>query len=156
VQKTECKRIPNGNKKGEYYSPLHMDSWFSKIIRGTVVLIMPDHIHGIIRIVATPPKPSNAASILPNPNAPAVGANNIRPDVVRPDVVRPNNTHPIGTAKTIGSMIRGFKTGVTQQLGYSIWQRNYHERIIRGDCDLVWFREYIRQNPIKWEEEHWN
>jgi REP element-mobilizing transposase RayT len=60
-----------------------------------------------------------------------------------------------GTSKTIGSIVRGCKIGVTkwfkENLGTGeVWQRNYYEPIIRDDESLNRIREYIRNNPMRW------
>jgi hypothetical protein len=34
-----------------------------------------------------------------------------------------------------------------------VWQRNYHDRIIRNERHLWAARRYIRDNPAKWYEE---
>ena len=34
-----------------------------------------------------------------------------------------------------------------------MWQRNYHERVIRNDEELHALRGYIRNNPARWEED---
>jgi REP element-mobilizing transposase RayT len=34
-----------------------------------------------------------------------------------------------------------------------VWQKNYFERLIRNDEELNRVREYIRYNPVKWEED---
>jgi len=57
--------------------------------------------------------------------------------------------------KTIGSVIRGFKIGVTKWIRqntsiHNVWQRNYWERIIRIEPELIGLREYIRSNPERW------
>jgi hypothetical protein len=44
---------------------------------------------------------------------------------------------PHGTSRTVGSIVRRFKIGVTKQIGRSIWQRNYYEHIIRDDEYLI-------------------
>lgn len=31
-----------------------------------------------------------------------------------------------------------------------LWQRNYHEHIIRNQADLNRIRQYIRDNPAQW------
>jgi putative transposase len=31
-----------------------------------------------------------------------------------------------------------------------VWQRGYHDRIIRGDIELENVRQYIRDNPKNW------
>lgn len=69
------------------------------------------------------------------------------------------NVSPLqGTAKTIGSVVRGFKIGVTKWMRqhtdvYEVWQRNYWERIIRDENELHGIREYIRSNPALWETD---
>ena len=37
-----------------------------------------------------------------------------------------------------------------------LWQRNYYEHVIRNDDDLNRIREYITQNPLKWELDEEN
>ena len=56
----------------------------------------------------------------------------------------------VGTSQTIGSIVRGFKIGVTKHVGYSIWQRNYYEHIIQNDMPLTRIRQYIANNPKKY------
>ncbi|MBO5007946.1 MAG: transposase [Clostridia bacterium] len=76
-------------------------------------------------------------------------------------VIMPNHIHLIvflhGTmrasspTKNIETIIRSFKTMVTKEIGNSIWQRSYHDHIIRGEKDYRKIWEYIDTNPIKWE-----
>ena len=35
-------------------------------------------------------------------------------------------------------------------LGPYLWQRGYHDHIIRNDADLQATREYIQNNPLQW------
>jgi len=62
--------------------------------------------------------------------------------------------------KSISSFIAGYKSIVTKRInqirnthGQPVWQRNYYEHIIRDDKDLNRIREYIVNNPAKWEED---
>jgi len=76
-------------------------------------------------------------------------------------VIMPNHIHLIiflhGTmrasspTKNIETIIRSFKTMVTKEIGYSIWQRSYHDHIIRNEKDYQKIWEYIDTNPLKWE-----
>jgi hypothetical protein len=34
--------------------------------------------------------------------------------------------------------------------GVPVWQRNYHEHIIRDDNSLYTIRQYITDNPLRW------
>jgi putative transposase len=97
-------------------------------------VIMPNHIHGILSITA------------------AVGAKNFSP-------LHPKQMH--GPSKTIGSVIRGFKIGVTKWMRqntpvYNVWQRNYYEHVIRDDASLNQIRQYITDNPSRWAEDEEN
>ena len=76
-------------------------------------------------------------------------------------VIMPNHIHLIiflhGTmkasspTKNIENIIRSFKIMVTKEIGKSIWQRSYHDHIIRGEKDYQKIWEYIETNPLKWE-----
>lgn len=58
-------------------------------------------------------------------------------------------------AKTIGAIIKGIKSATSRQIGYSIWQRNYYEHIIRNEKEYYKIVEYIQNNPLKWEEDEY-
>ena len=76
-------------------------------------------------------------------------------------VIMPNHIHLLiflnGTmrasspTKNVETIIRSFKTMVTKEIGQSIWQRSYHDHIIRGEKDYQKIWEYIDTNPLKWK-----
>jgi hypothetical protein len=35
--------------------------------------------------------------------------------------------------------------------GVPVWQRNYYERIVRNEHELNTIRQYVYENPMKWE-----
>lgn len=37
-----------------------------------------------------------------------------------------------------------------------LWQRNYHERVIRNEDELSRIREYVQSNPLKWQFDREN
>lgn len=93
-------------------------------------MVMPNHVHGIVVIADSPS---------------SVGAKNFSPLQNRPH----------GTSKTIGSIVRGFKIGVTKLMRqytdvHNVWQRNYWEHVVRNEQELNHIREYIRDNPANW------
>ena len=55
---------------------------------------------------------------------------------------------------TLNSVIRSFKTLVTKEIGYSIWQASFYEHIIRNDAEYQQIWNYIDNNPAKWIENH--
>jgi len=66
-----------------------------------------------------------------------------------------------GTSKTVGSIVRGFKIGVTKWARKNmdvidVWQRNYYEHVIRNESDLEKIRQYISDNPANWENDENN
>jgi putative transposase len=108
-------------------------------------IIMPNHIHGILQIMD---------SICPD----SVGAKDISPLQYQPYAT---NQRPRGTSKTIGSIVRGFKIGVTKWMRENIHiqnirQRNYYEHIIRDEKELIRIQQYILENPLRWETDHGN
>jgi len=110
-------------------------------------VIMPNHLHGIIEFVG-------AKNFSPdNSIAHSTENRNIE------NHNRAKNFSPLlGTSKTIGSVVRGFKIGVTkwmrQNTGVTdVWQRNYFEHIIRNEDSFDTIREYIMTNPAKWPQD---
>lgn len=57
---------------------------------------------------------------------------------------------------TIPKIISTLKTLITKKIGYSIFQRNYYEHIIRNEKEYLKILEYIQNNPITWEEDKFN
>jgi hypothetical protein len=58
---------------------------------------------------------------------------------------------------SLGSIMQNFKSVSTRRInklrdntGCPVWQRNYYERVIRNEHELVNAREYIANNPMKW------
>ncbi len=59
---------------------------------------------------------------------------------------------------SLATIIQNFKSvstrrinKITQNSGVSIWQRNYHERIVRSDQELDRLRQYMLTNPENWK-----
>lgn len=76
-------------------------------------------------------------------------------------VVMPNHMHGIVTLKnpatSLSEIVRAFKTFSARHInilrgtqGMPVWQRNYFERVIRDENELLLVREYIRNNPMQW------
>ena len=129
-------------------------------------VVMPNHVHGILFIVDTAAGAKNVGAKNFSPLQPAnAGAENVRAkDFSPPDApVRAKDFSPLqpgqrprGTSKTLGSIIRGFKIGVTKWTRantkiHDVWQPNYWEHIVRDEPELNRIREYIHNNPARWE-----
>ena len=51
---------------------------------------------------------------------------------------------------TLFTVIRSFKTMVTKEIGYSIWQDSYYDEIIDSENGYLDAWRYIDENPLKW------
>jgi len=56
-------------------------------------------------------------------------------------------------APTISRIIKQFKGSITKQIGFSIWQKSFHDRIIRSEIEYQKIWQYIDQNPTRWTED---
>ena len=78
-------------------------------------------------------------------------------------VIMPNHIHLLvvinGTMRAssptsgIETVVRTLTTTVTKEIGYSVWQRSYHDHIIRSEEDHKKIWEYIDTNVLKWKED---
>ena len=113
-----CLELTDAGKIVEQYilstermTGLHVDKY----------VIMPNHIHMILRI------DSEAAS--------------------------PDSGPPRASAPTVSDAVGALKRLVDRRLGRNIWQRSFHEHVIRNDSDHREIWGYIDANPAKWAED---
>lgn len=55
-------------------------------------------------------------------------------------------------APTISRIIKQFKGSITKQIGFSIWQKSFYDRIIRNEKEYQSVWNYIHNNPLKYLE----
>ena len=62
------------------------------------------------------------------------------------------------SAGALGTVIRSFKSAAAKRInelrhtpGQPVWQRNYYEHVVRNADDLAEIRQYIADNPLRWE-----
>ena len=81
-------------------------------------------------------------------------------------VVMPNHIHGILSLADeqgghgLPEIIRGFKTFSARTIneirnarGVAVWQRSYHDHVVRDDADLNRIRRYIADNPGSWSQD---
>lgn len=56
-------------------------------------------------------------------------------------------------APTVSTVIQQMKGTVTKQAGCRIWQKLFHDHIIRNDGDYSMIWNYIDTNALKWRED---
>ena len=98
-------------------------------------IVMPNHIHGIIILM----------------NMDDVGAG------FKPAPTDLTKYYPLS------EIVRAFKTFSARHVnelritpGIPVWQRNYHEHIVRNENELNRIREYIMNNPLRWQFDREN
>jgi putative transposase len=97
-------------------------------------VVMPNHIHGILRLNY------DCRGTLP----------------------RAHSIEKFGKplSNSVPTIIRLFKSTSTKQInslrgipGTIIWQRNYYEHVIRNEVELMQIRKYVKSNPLHWQED---
>lgn len=79
-------------------------------------------------------------------------------------VVMPNHVHFIlvlnngDNNPSVPLIIGQFKRGVTKEIhsmfsNMIVWQRSFHDHVIRNDTGYKKIWQYIENNPLKWEED---
>jgi len=86
-------------------------------------IIMPNHLHGIIQL--------QQADIQPG----------------LPKIIQSFKRH------TTIEYTKGVKNRIYPPFDRHIWQRGYYDHIIRNEYELLQIREYILNNPAKWQED---
>ena len=81
-------------------------------------------------------------------------------------VIMPNHIHLLisidsgpmrasAPTASIPGIIRSFKGLVTKALGENIFQRSYHDHIIRNEADYLLHWNYIDTNPARWDKDEY-
>ena len=165
--KMELSRIGTMAEKSWLEIPQH----FPQVVLHDFV-IMPNHVHGIIEITTdtvvvgaknfspendTEHSPENNTEHSPENNTeylPENDTEHLPENDTEHSYAGAKNFSPLrGTARTVGSIVRGFKIGVTKQIGFSPWQRNYYEHIIRNRESYENIANYIKNNPLNWKND---
>ena len=56
-------------------------------------------------------------------------------------------------APTLSQIMKNFKENVTRQIGFSVWQKSFHDRILRNEHEYYGAWQYIETNPTNWEND---
>jgi len=93
-------------------------------------VVMPNHIHGLVLLLP----------VEPMPDLPQTGGRLL--------------------SRSLGALVGGFKSASSRRIneqrrrpGQPVWQRNYHDRIVRNEDELDAVRAYIFENPSWWSQD---
>lgn len=99
--------------------------------------VMPDHFHAIIHLVEV-----------------KGGSTEINERVMDSDETHPDDT------KSLVEIIRGYKSFTARKInamsgtiGTPVWHRSFYDHVISDEDELNQIRQYIIENPLKWELE---
>ena len=115
-------------------------------------VVMPNHVHGIIELTVAPAVPADVVGV----QNLGVRVQNFEPLQQRHEPQR-NQFQKI-IPRSVGSIIRGYKIGVTKWFRentdvHTVWQRNFYEHIIRNEQSFENIARYIVNNPANWKED---
>ena len=51
---------------------------------------------------------------------------------------------------TVPRIMNSYKASVSRDIGFPVWQRSYHDHIIRDNHDFEEIWKYIDNNPTQW------
>ena len=97
-------------------------------------IVMPNHFHGIL-IIKNDTIVETTRRVVSTPQT--------------PQTLQPNS---------LGSIIGQFKSVCTKRIRNGIephfqWQARFYDHIIRNEGDANRIRQYIRNNPVKWQRD---
>ncbi len=77
---------------------------------------------------------------------------------------KPNHIKPRGTTSgSLGAIMQNFQSITSRKInkirktpGVRLWQRNYYDHVIRDEKDLNRIRNYIIENPFKWQNDKYS
>ena len=52
---------------------------------------------------------------------------------------------------TISTVVGQMKRQVSKEIGAAVWQRSFHDHVIRNQSDYEQISKYIYENPLKWQ-----
>ena len=56
-------------------------------------------------------------------------------------------------APTISRVIKQWKGAITKKVGFPVWQKSFHDHIIRNETDYIRIAKYIENNPATWKDD---
>ena len=130
---------------GQQYPYVTLDAW----------VVMPNHIHAIIMV--EDPDVDDCRGAVPAPVNAETQGRGTRP------LRREDGEVTFDGVATLGQIVGYYKYQTTKHInthlgtpGAPFWQRNYYEHVIRNEGELAKVREYIDNNPLKWEIDREN
>ncbi|MDQ5929410.1 MAG: REP-associated tyrosine transposase [Bacteroidota bacterium] len=173
-------RIENNEMLLSDFGKIVLTEWMKSFeIRNELILdefiLMPNHLHAIVEIdnelnknlVVNPPVETHGRA---SQNAEMHGVETHGVETHgRASLHEIKRNPPIRLPKSISSFISGFKSSVNSKIDNFIdennlniakynrnnhfFQPNYHDHIIRNDFEYLAIKDYIKNNPLNWDND---
>lgn len=117
------------NQLNDFYEHLAVDSY----------VIMPNHIHILLRV-------------LERPSGPLVLTSHSRDDSSAIGFGHPDSPHTRQNS-AVSQFVSTFKRFCNKEYGKNIWQARSYDHIIRDQADFDKHLQYIYENPFGWQKD---
>ena len=133
-----------------HYPHVRLDAW----------VVMPNHVHGIVVLTS-----AGAGGVDDGDGVASTGVGS--PAWVgagfKPAPTGAGGGDGGAPRHALSEIVRAFKTFSARRInalqgtqGASFWQRNYYEHVIRNETALNRIRQYIMENPARWDDDSEN
>lgn len=112
---------------------LEMDAFYDEITINHYV-IMPNHVHFILSICG-----ERGPSRTPTPTNESLPGHG-------------SSRTPTPTNARLPAFLSAWKRLTNKKAGFPIWQRGYHDHVIRNEADYLRIWQYMDENPVRWTE----
>jgi putative transposase len=143
IVETAWKRVPRNFRR------VSLDEW----------VVMPNHVHGIIVIGDVGGAGEAGGGLQPGAGSAARPGSSPEGGSSAASPLRPAGLQ----SGSLGAIVGTFKSLTAKYInraretyGAPVWQRNYHEHVIRDEREWNVIRQYIRENPVRWAEDDEN
>ena len=77
-------------------------------------------------------------------------------------VIMPNHVHLLlqltkvqndSSVKSVSGIVGQTKRRISKEIGKTVWQKSFHDHIVRDEADLQRIWTYIENNPANWESD---
>jgi putative transposase len=140
---------------------------WSAIVGGSVVpedgyfVVMPNHVHGVVFLDAETSGARHQTALVNHDSEHGKRRLDRSNGVPHASPLRIASAPIVSPSSgSLGMIVASFKSLTARCInrarntpGAAVWQRNYYERIVRDEDELVRIREYIRDNPRLWAED---
>ncbi len=65
----------------------------------------------------------------------------------------PDSGRSVSAPTDLSTVVRHMKGYATREIGFNLWQKSFHDHVIRSEKDHKMIFDYIEQNPENWKQD---